>query len=51
MALPFAEAEFDILFNHGIDKGLPGTDVGIECGVVEKKAPGSSMLATHRTRP
>lgn len=37
VAPPFAEAEFDILFNHGIDKEGCLLDVGIECGVVEKK--------------
>ncbi|MBU6399450.1 MAG: recombinase RecA [Verrucomicrobia bacterium] len=37
VAPPFAEAEFDILFNHGIDKEGNVLDVGIEHGVVEKK--------------
>ncbi|MBL9172256.1 MAG: recombinase RecA [Verrucomicrobiales bacterium] len=37
VAPPFAEAEFDILFNHGIDKEGCLLDVGIECGAVEKK--------------
>jgi recombination protein RecA len=37
VAPPFAEAEFDILFNHGIDKEGCLIDVGVDCGVVEKK--------------
>src|SRR5213594_4185070 len=37
VAPPFAEAEFDILFNHGINKEGSILDVGIENSVVEKK--------------
>ncbi len=37
VAPPFAEAEFDILFNHGIDKEGCLIDCGVEAGVVEKK--------------
>jgi len=37
VAPPFAEAEFDIIFNHGISKEGSVLDVGIENGVVEKK--------------
>src|SRR5437016_5323919 len=37
VAPPFAEAEFDIVYNHGIDKEASILDVGIECGGVEKK--------------
>lgn len=37
VAPPFSEAEFDIIFNHGIDKEGSTLDVGIENGVVEKK--------------
>ena len=37
VAPPFAEAEFDIIFNHGINKEGNILDVGIEHGVVEKK--------------
>src|SRR5216117_1194197 len=37
IAPPFAEAEFDIIFNHGINKEGSVLDVGIENGVVEKK--------------
>jgi recombination protein RecA len=37
VAPPFAEAEFDILYNHGINKEGSILDVGVECGVVEKK--------------
>jgi len=37
VAPPFAEAEFDILFNHGINREGSILDVGIENGVVEKK--------------
>jgi len=37
VAPPFAEAEFDIIYNHGIDKEGSILDVGIELGVVDKK--------------
>jgi recombination protein RecA len=37
VAPPFAEAEFDIIFNHGIDKEGSIIDVGLEAGVVDKK--------------
>jgi recombination protein RecA len=37
VAPPFAEAEFDIIYNHGIDREGSILDVGIEHGVVEKK--------------
>ena len=37
VAPPFAEAEFDILFNQGINKEGSILDVGLEHGVVEKK--------------
>jgi recombination protein RecA len=37
LAPPFAEAEFDIMFNHGINKEGGWLDVGIEFGVVEKR--------------
>src|SRR6266487_4834434 len=37
VAPPFAEAEFDIIFNHGINKEGSVLDVGIESGAVEKK--------------
>jgi len=37
VAPPFAEAEFDILYNHGINKEGSVLDVGLEAGVVEKK--------------
>src|SRR5436189_6224468 len=37
VAPPFTEAEFEILFNHGINKEGSILDVGIENGVVEKK--------------
>ncbi len=37
VAPPFCEAEFDIIFNHGIDKEGSILDVGLENGVVEKK--------------
>jgi len=37
MAPPFAEAEFEILYNHGINKEGSLLDVGLQNGVVEKK--------------
>jgi recombination protein RecA len=37
VAPPFAEAEFDIIYNHGINKEGSVLDVGIESGAVEKK--------------
>jgi recombination protein RecA len=37
VAPPFAEAEFDIIYNHGINKEGCILDVGITNGVVDKK--------------
>jgi len=37
VAPPFAEAEFDIIYNHGVNKEGSILDVGIENGVVDKK--------------
>ncbi|MDE3066929.1 MAG: recombinase RecA [Verrucomicrobiota bacterium] len=37
VAPPFAEAEFDILYNHGINREGSILDVGIKDGVVDKK--------------
>src|SRR5471030_1528416 len=37
VAPPFAEAEFDIIYNHGINKEGSILDVGIAAGVVDKK--------------
>ena len=37
VAPPFAEAEFDIIYNHGIKKEGSVLDVGVESGAVEKK--------------
>jgi recombination protein RecA len=37
VAPPFGEAEFDIIYNHGINHEGSILDVGIEHGVVEKK--------------
>lgn len=37
VAPPFAEAEFDIIYNHGINKEGSILDVGITSGAVDKK--------------
>ena len=37
VAPPFTEAEFDIIYNHGINQEASILDVGIESGVVDKK--------------
>lgn len=37
VAPPFAEAEFDIIYNHGINKEGSILDVAVDSGVVEKK--------------
>jgi recombination protein RecA len=37
VAPPFAEAEFEILYNHGINKEGNVLDVGLNHGVVEKR--------------
>ncbi len=37
VAPPFCETEFDIIYNHGINKEGSILDVGIERGVVDKK--------------
>src|SRR6187455_1416332 len=37
VAPPFAEAEFDIVYNHGINKEGSILDMGIESGAVDKK--------------
>src|SRR4249920_3755919 len=37
VAPPFVEAEFEIIFNHGINKEGSILDVGIACGAVDKK--------------
>jgi recombination protein RecA len=37
VAPPFAEAEFDIMYNQGINKEGSILDVGVEMGVVDKK--------------
>lgn len=37
VAPPFCEAEFDILFNHGIDKEGNIVDAGLQTGIVTKR--------------
>ncbi len=37
VAPPFTEAEFDIIYNHGIDKEGSILDMGVETGAVDKK--------------
>jgi len=37
VAPPFAEAEFEILYNHGINKEASILDVGLQHGVIDKK--------------
>jgi recombination protein RecA len=37
VAPPFAESEFEILYNHGINKEGNILEVGLQHGVVEKK--------------
>jgi recombination protein RecA len=37
VAPPFAETEFDIIYNHGINKEGSILDVGLEAGAVDKK--------------
>src|SRR6267142_66316 len=37
VAPPFTEAEFEIIYNHGINKEGNILDVGVQSGVVEKK--------------
>lgn len=37
VAPPFAEAEFDIFYNQGINKEGSILDVGLGCGVIDKK--------------
>src|SRR5881296_3346525 len=37
VAPPFAESEFEILYNHGINKEGNMLDVGLQAGVVDKK--------------
>src|SRR5438093_385419 len=37
VAPPFGEAEFDIIYNHGINKEGSILDVGLDVGAVEKK--------------
>ncbi|MGB7978746.1 MAG: recombinase RecA [Chlamydiales bacterium] len=46
-APPFQAAEFDILFNEGISHIGSLIDVGVECGVIDKKGTWFSYL-THR---
>jgi len=55
VAPPFAEAEFDIIYNHGIDKEGSILDVGIDCGAVDKKGAwlqfDGELIGQGRTPP
>jgi recombination protein RecA len=51
VAPPFVEAEFDIIFNHGIDKEGSILDVGITCGAVEERRLAAIQRRSHRAGP
>jgi recombination protein RecA len=47
MAPPFRVAEFDILFNEGISRLGSLIDVGVECGIIDKKGTWFSFETTR----
>ena len=51
VAPPFAEAEFDILYNHGINKEGSILDVGVENGVVDKKGAAELLRRLQAPAP
>lgn len=47
LAPPFQTAEFDILFNEGISRIGSLIDVGVECGIIDKKGTWFSFESTR----
>lgn len=47
LAPPFQVAEFDILFNEGISRIGSLIDVGVECGIIDKKGTWFSFETTR----
>lgn len=47
LAPPFQSAEFDILFNEGISRMGSLIDVGVECGIIDKKGTWFSIGSTR----